>query len=96
MTAAGTPREPGTGGTAHPEDGRPAAPARRPGWDARHRFALSGGALPTYTCGGFALPVLKGTATPVNPAGQAALALGSVLLLAVAARRAGRAAEAVG
>ncbi|MFG1753344.1 hypothetical protein [Streptosporangium sandarakinum] len=66
--------------------------SRRPGWDARHRFAPAGGALPTYACGGFVLLVLKGTATPVNLAGQAVLALGSVLLLAVAARRAGRAA----
>ncbi|GAA4219337.1 hypothetical protein FHR32_000365 [Streptosporangium album] len=61
--------------------------SRRAGWAASHRLALAGGALLTYVWAGFLLLSLENSASTANLIGQAILALGAVVLLAVAARR---------
>jgi hypothetical protein len=59
----------------------------RPAWTPVHAFALAAGALLTYAWNGFPQPPFVPAAPAVDLAGNAVLALGAVVLLAVTASR---------
>ncbi|MDF5753949.1 hypothetical protein [Spongiactinospora sp. TRM90649] len=66
----------------------------RPGWGARHRLALAGGALLTYVWSAFPLaPEIGGVSPAVDLAGNAMFGGLAVLILALAARRVRRSSE---
>jgi hypothetical protein len=60
--------------------------SRRTDWGAAHRLGLAGGALLTYTWGGFVLTSLYGRTGAIDLIGQVVLALGAIVLLAAAIR----------
>ncbi|WP_433499645.1 hypothetical protein ACQP1K_04790 [Sphaerimonospora sp. CA-214678] len=61
--------------------------SRREGWGERHRLALAGGALLTYTWRGFVQPPVVEASAAVDLAGDVVFALAAVVLLIVAAIR---------
>ncbi|UNO43526.1 DUF998 domain-containing protein [Streptomyces sp. MST-110588] len=61
--------------------------SRRPGWDARHRFALAAGAMLTYTWVSFPLRPESGGSVRADLVSNAVFALLACLLLVAAARR---------
>lgn len=61
--------------------------SRREGWGAAHRLALAGGALLTYSWGGFVCASLVGNTGTVDRIGNVIFALGAIILLILAARK---------